>query len=190
MIRLYSTLKTVLIRPRAWRWNQTFACPRTLTFVNGISVGIVTAQPGLTPLTPLVKRPLGLLSGLSISLCFAQRAPLRRGGADRGLRRFPPLPTTKRIIVAKRSSGEGVGGEAVTGDQQNGRRGLEVDSATELTSALFWPGSLFQAYGYPCRCVPFEQQLYAYGERWKSTCVRHGSPPSSLGNIHAHLEQA
>ena len=65
-----------------------------------------------------------------------------------------------------------------------------ITTALVLTSALFWPGSLFQAYGYPCRCVPFEQQLYAYGERWKSTCVRHGSPPSSLGNIHAHLEQA
>ena len=40
MIYLYSTLKTVLICLRAWGWNQTFVCLRTLMFVNGISVGI------------------------------------------------------------------------------------------------------------------------------------------------------
>ena len=68
------------VRLRAWRWNQTFVCLRALMFVNGISAEIVTAQPGLTPLTPLAKHPLGLPSALSISLCFAQRGPGRRGG--------------------------------------------------------------------------------------------------------------
>lgn len=37
------------VRPRAWRWNETFVRLRALMFVNGMSAEIVTAQPGLTP---------------------------------------------------------------------------------------------------------------------------------------------